>query len=109
MAESDGLPHGLSSIQPTVMTKFELQGDWNLTKLKLKQKQNWAQLTEGDLQFVKGSAGGTDGLDSATHRPDPRRHRTCPQRILRQLLRMISGVPAPKFEKGLDVSEMGQG
>jgi len=52
MAESDGLPHGLSSTQPTVMTKFELQGDWNLTKLKL--KQNWAQLTEGDLQFVKG-------------------------------------------------------
>ncbi len=34
------------------MTTFEFQGDWNLTKLRLKQQ--WTQLTEGDLQFVKG-------------------------------------------------------
>lgn len=34
------------------MTTFKFQGDWNLTKFRLKQQ--WTQLTESDLQFVKG-------------------------------------------------------
>ena len=35
-----------------VMTAFEIKGDWNITKGKLKEK--WAQLTENDLQYVDG-------------------------------------------------------
>ena len=34
------------------MTTLEIKGDWNITKGKLKQK--WAQLTDDDLQYVKG-------------------------------------------------------
>jgi uncharacterized protein YjbJ (UPF0337 family) len=34
------------------MTTLEIKGDWNITKGKLKQK--WAQLTDDDLQFVRG-------------------------------------------------------
>ena len=34
------------------MNKLEIQGDWNITKGKLKQK--WAQLTDDDLQFADG-------------------------------------------------------
>jgi len=34
------------------MTKFEIKGDWNIAKGKLKQQ--WAKLTEDDLQFTVG-------------------------------------------------------
>ena len=34
------------------MNSFEIKGDWNITKGKLKQK--WARLTDDDLQFVEG-------------------------------------------------------
>lgn len=34
------------------MDKFEIKGDWNIAKGKLKQK--WAQLTDEDLHFAKG-------------------------------------------------------
>ena len=34
------------------MNKFEIKGDWNITKGKLKQK--WAKLTDDDLQYVEG-------------------------------------------------------
>jgi len=34
------------------MNTLEIKGDWNITKGKLKQK--WAQLTDDDLQYVKG-------------------------------------------------------
>jgi uncharacterized protein YjbJ (UPF0337 family) len=34
------------------MNKLEIQGDWNITKGKLKQK--WAKLTDSDLQYVDG-------------------------------------------------------
>jgi len=34
------------------MNTFEIKGDWNITKGKLKQK--WATLTDDDLQFAKG-------------------------------------------------------
>ncbi len=34
------------------MTTLEINGDWNITKGKLKQK--WATLTEDDLQFAEG-------------------------------------------------------
>lgn len=36
------------------MTTLEIQGDWNITKGKLKQK--WAKLTDDDLQYVEGKA-----------------------------------------------------
>lgn len=34
------------------MNKLEMKGDWNITKGKL--KQNWATLTDDDLQYVEG-------------------------------------------------------
>ena len=34
------------------MNTLEIKGDWTITKGKLKQK--WAQLTDDDLQYVKG-------------------------------------------------------
>ncbi len=34
------------------MNKLEIEGDWNITKGKLKQK--WAQLTDDDLQYASG-------------------------------------------------------
>ena len=34
------------------MTTLAIQGDWNITKGKLKQK--WAKLTDSDLQYVEG-------------------------------------------------------
>lgn len=34
------------------MDKFEVQGDWNVIKGKLKQK--WAKLTDNDLQYAEG-------------------------------------------------------
>ena len=34
------------------MTTFEIKGDWNITKGKLKQK--WAHLTDDDLQYSEG-------------------------------------------------------
>ena len=34
------------------MNTFEIKGDWNITKGKLKQK--WAKLTDDDLQYVAG-------------------------------------------------------
>ncbi len=34
------------------MTKLDIQGDWNITKGKLKQK--WAKLTDDDLQYAEG-------------------------------------------------------
>ena len=34
------------------MNTLEIKGDWNIAKGKLKQK--WAQLTDDDLQYVKG-------------------------------------------------------
>jgi uncharacterized protein YjbJ (UPF0337 family) len=37
---------------PTIMTKLEIKGDWNITKGKLKQK--WAELTDDDLQYLDG-------------------------------------------------------
>ena len=36
------------------MTKIEINGDWNITKGKLKQK--WAKLTDDDLQYVEGKS-----------------------------------------------------
>lgn len=34
------------------MNKFEIKGDWNIAKGKLKQK--WANLTDDDLTYVSG-------------------------------------------------------
>jgi uncharacterized protein YjbJ (UPF0337 family) len=34
------------------MNTLEIKGDWNIARGKLKQK--WANLTDSDLQFVKG-------------------------------------------------------
>ena len=34
------------------MNTFEIKGDWNITKGKLRQK--WAALTDDDLQYVEG-------------------------------------------------------
>jgi uncharacterized protein YjbJ (UPF0337 family) len=34
------------------MTTLEIKGDWNITKGKLKQQ--WAQLTDNDLQYAAG-------------------------------------------------------
>jgi uncharacterized protein YjbJ (UPF0337 family) len=34
------------------MNKLEIKGDWKFIKGKLKQK--WAQLTDDDLQYLKG-------------------------------------------------------
>lgn len=34
------------------MNKLVIEGDWNITKGKLKQK--WAKLTDDDLQWVEG-------------------------------------------------------
>ena len=34
------------------MPTFEIQGDWNITKGKLKHK--WAKLTDDDLEYVEG-------------------------------------------------------
>ena len=34
------------------MNTFEIKGDWNITKGKLKQK--WATLTDDDLQNIDG-------------------------------------------------------
>lgn len=34
------------------MDKFEVQGDWNVIKGKLKQK--WGKLTDNDLQYAEG-------------------------------------------------------
>ncbi|MGC9451355.1 MAG: CsbD family protein [Oceanipulchritudo sp.] len=34
------------------MTKLEIEGNWNITKGKLKQK--WGNLTDDDLQFAEG-------------------------------------------------------
>jgi len=34
------------------MTKLEVKGDWNIAKGKLKQQ--WAKLTDDDLQFAEG-------------------------------------------------------
>ena len=34
------------------MTKLEIKGDWNITKGMLKQQ--WAKLTDDDLQYVEG-------------------------------------------------------
>lgn len=34
------------------MTKLEIKGDWNIAKGKLKQQ--WAKLTDDDLQLVEG-------------------------------------------------------
>ena len=34
------------------MTPLEINGDWNITKGKLKQK--WAKLTDNDLQYTEG-------------------------------------------------------
>ncbi len=34
------------------MNTFEIKGDWNITKGKLKQK--WANLTDDDLRCVEG-------------------------------------------------------
>jgi uncharacterized protein YjbJ (UPF0337 family) len=34
------------------MNKFEIKGDWNIIKGKLKQK--WAKLTDDDLRCVEG-------------------------------------------------------
>jgi uncharacterized protein YjbJ (UPF0337 family) len=34
------------------MTTLEIKGDWNITKGKLKQQ--WAKLTDDDLQYVEG-------------------------------------------------------
>ena len=34
------------------MTTLEINGDWNITKGKLKQK--WARLTDDDLQYAEG-------------------------------------------------------
>ena len=34
------------------MNKLEIKGDWNIAKGKI--NQNWAKLTDDDLQFVAG-------------------------------------------------------
>jgi len=34
------------------MTKLEIKGDWNIIKGKLKQQ--WARLTDDDLQYLDG-------------------------------------------------------
>ena len=34
------------------MNTLEIQGDWNITKGKLKQK--WAKLTDNDLRYSEG-------------------------------------------------------
>jgi uncharacterized protein YjbJ (UPF0337 family) len=34
------------------MNTLEIKGDWNIAKGKLKQK--WANLTDNDLEFLKG-------------------------------------------------------
>jgi uncharacterized protein YjbJ (UPF0337 family) len=34
------------------LTTFEVKGDWNITKGKLKQK--WAKLSDSDLRYVEG-------------------------------------------------------
>jgi uncharacterized protein YjbJ (UPF0337 family) len=34
------------------MTTLEIQGDWNITKGKLKEK--WGTLTDNDLQYAEG-------------------------------------------------------
>ena len=34
------------------MNKLEIKGDWNITKGKLKQQ--WAKLTDDDLQYANG-------------------------------------------------------
>ena len=39
-------------LKDITMTKLEIKGDWNITKGKL--KQNWAHLTDDDLQFIEG-------------------------------------------------------
>ena len=36
----------------TTMTTLEIKGDWNITKGKLKQQ--WANLTDDDLQYIEG-------------------------------------------------------
>ena len=36
------------------MNKFEIKGDWNIIKGKLKQK--WAKLTDDDLMYVEGQS-----------------------------------------------------
>jgi len=36
----------------TIMTKLEIKGDWNIAKGKLKQQ--WAKLTDHDLQYAEG-------------------------------------------------------
>jgi uncharacterized protein YjbJ (UPF0337 family) len=46
--------HGLQGTRTkgSVVNTFEIKGDWNITKGKLKQK--WAKLTEDDLPFAEG-------------------------------------------------------
>jgi uncharacterized protein YjbJ (UPF0337 family) len=34
------------------MNKLEIQGDWNITKGKLKEK--WGKLTDNDLTYIDG-------------------------------------------------------
>ena len=34
------------------MTTLEIEGDWNITKCR--QKQKWTKLTDNDLQYVEG-------------------------------------------------------
>jgi len=36
------------------MNKLAINGDWNITKGKLKQK--WSQLTDDDLQYSEGKS-----------------------------------------------------
>ena len=35
-----------------IMNRFTLKGDWNIAKGKLKQQ--WATLTDDDLQYIEG-------------------------------------------------------
>jgi uncharacterized protein YjbJ (UPF0337 family) len=43
---------GVSAYEPKSMNKFQIKGNWNEIKGKLKQK--YAQLTDDDLMFVEG-------------------------------------------------------
>ena len=56
-AERTLLPSGWRRIQTNIgnhtqLTTFEVKGDWNITKGKLKQK--WAKLSDSDLRYVEG-------------------------------------------------------
>ena len=57
---------------------LEIKGDWNIIRGKLKQK--WAKLTDSDLHYAEGKAGGAFGAHPEVHRRKPARRWRKPSR-----------------------------